>query len=187
MWLNYLPIAGEGLYVHHWIIRRAQSSDLAGFKVTIALSYSWGSSCQEVFLTHVQFSLSERFIFEEANKAVFMEGVAVFFVWVFFFPFFWCSFTPLSTDLTQVRRVATAHQGFGTEVLTDSLPLFFWRNSCVCLLPPICQTHPIVKDLLWLIWFCFGVHFNSKPQTVTQLYTHRKELWNFISQTKKER
>lgn len=124
MWLNYLPIAGEGLYVHHWIIRRAQSSDLAGFKVTIALSYSWGSSCQEVFLTHVQFSLSERFIFEEANKAVFMEGVAVFFVCE-------CFFSPFS-DAVLHHFLPTWHRWGGLQQHIKALGLRCWQTPFLC-------------------------------------------------------
>lgn len=48
-------------------------------------------------------------------------GMAAFQLPVFLF--FSASFTALSTDLTQVRRGATAHQSFGTEVPTHSLLL----------------------------------------------------------------
>lgn len=127
----------------------------------------------------VQYSLSTRFIliFKDTNKAVFL-GMAAFQLPVFlFFSQFYSTFYWLNTGEERCNSTSKLWD-WGADRLPSSTLEKQPRFS------PIHQTHPAVKDLFWLIHFCFGVDFNKVlPQLQIHLeriitYYQMRSVWN---------
>lgn len=145
MWLNNPPLAGETFYVHHWIILRAKkasSSDLAGFRVTINSLIASRNSCICMLLPFL-------FPFHWLLVSFLEKQISLF------------------SDTVQHNFVLTCHrwgelgQGFESEWWTETSVVFHLLNQCFC--------ERFISH--FGIWYCFGKRFPHKaPYCVTYIW-----------------